>query len=613
MTEIMYPVDYSGKAPSNKIVNEQHRLTTANWTSFRFVVPKFAPFYQNELLQVRLRDDKTGTTTVLRRNIDYKESHKFMSASHSLGHRLYGGISILNKKLVGTLIITYQTLGGPWLIDADKIAEIIADNLNNPLALSWEQVAELPYAFPPINHDFDLVNTVGYEGVIDALNQLNGSMLAAKSKQYTDHILDFNNPHMTTKTHVGLGNVPNYAAATLEDFNAAKPNMFVTTNILRQAVISILESQMGGDEEDPNAENPYLDHINSIANPHKTTAAQVGAYTKAEVDTRIAAHANLKNNPHGVTASQVGAYTKAEADTLFATKASLNTHINQTNAHNVTAGTVGAYTKAEVDAKITVLTNSVNAHAALKNNPHGVTAAQVGSYTKAEVDAKFSAGARATTLVYGVTKVASDAEADAGTDRFLSMTPYTVARRILNQRVATASLTGVVKMSSNANIMTADPTTAGTPFIAVSTGAFKNWFENSALATQSTRGLTQFATADEAQQGTITNKAISPATMKSMTQFSKASNGYRISPDGFIEVWGTVAIPGSGSGNTARNTTVNFPVVFPNACLNVSLTVMAYSSLSSGIDLALVSSTKTNMVVRAFYSGATVQYRAVGY
>ena len=547
MTEIMYPVDYSGKAPSNKIVNEQHRLTTANWTSFRFVVPKFAPFYQNELLQVRLRDDKTGTTTVLRRNIDYKESHKFMSASHSLGHRLYGGISILNKKLVGTLIITYQTLGGPWLIDADKIAEIIADNLNNPLALSWEQVAELPYAFPPINHDFDLVNTVGYEGVIDALNQLNGSMLAAKSKQYTDHILDFNNPHMTTKTHVGLGNVPNYAAATLEDFNAAKPNMFVTTNILRQAVISILESQMGGDEEDPNAENPYLDHINSIANPHKTTAAQVGAYTKAEVD-----------------------------------------------------------------AKITVLTNSANAHAALKNNPHGVTAAQVGSYTKAEVDAKFTAGARATTLVYGVTKVASDAEADAGTDRFLSMTPYTVARRILNQRVATASLTGVVKMSSNANIMTADPTTAGTPFIAVSTGAFKNWFENSALATQTTRGLTQFATADEAQAGTITNKAISPATMKSMTQFSKATNGYRISPDGYIEVWGRAAVNGDIKPGVTRNTSITFHRAFTNACLNVTISPMTSSS-SGNWNFAVISISKTAFVVKGTQDAATLMYYAVGY
>ena len=37
---------------------------------------------------------------------------------------------------------------------------------------------------------------------------------------------------------------------------------------------------------------------------------------QAEADAKVAAHANLKTNPHAVTAAQVGAYTKAEADTL---------------------------------------------------------------------------------------------------------------------------------------------------------------------------------------------------------------------------------------------------------------------------------------------------------
>lgn len=56
-------------------------------------------------------------------------------------------------------------------------------------------------------------------------------------------------------------------------------------------------------------------HIADItSNPHKVTAAQIGAYNKAEIDALVnqykalvSAHASRKDNPHAVTAAQVGA------------------------------------------------------------------------------------------------------------------------------------------------------------------------------------------------------------------------------------------------------------------------------------------------------------------
>ena len=70
-------------------------------------------------------------------------------------------------------------------------------------------------------------------------------------------------------------------------------------------------------------------HVNDFENPHKVTAEQVGAYTKAEAMTEIEvyvsnemgiiygdldAHTASENNPHNVTAEQVGTYTKGEID-----------------------------------------------------------------------------------------------------------------------------------------------------------------------------------------------------------------------------------------------------------------------------------------------------------
>lgn len=58
-------------------------------------------------------------------------------------------------------------------------------------------------------------------------------------------------------------------------------------------------------------------HTANFNNPHKTTAAQLNAYTKAEIDAllntlqgNLDTHANNKNNPHGTTAALAGAVPK---------------------------------------------------------------------------------------------------------------------------------------------------------------------------------------------------------------------------------------------------------------------------------------------------------------
>lgn len=97
------------------------------------------------------------------------------------------------------------------------------------------------------------------------------------------------------------------------------------------------------------------DHLNDAGNPHNVTAAQSGAYTKAETDSQIAAavtaHESKTDNPHKVTAVQTGAYTIEQTNTQIAT--AVAAHAGRTdNPHGVTAAQVGAYTKAETEAQI---------------------------------------------------------------------------------------------------------------------------------------------------------------------------------------------------------------------------------------------------------------------
>ncbi|WP_062120560.1 hypothetical protein [Aureimonas sp. AU40] len=90
------------------------------------------------------------------------------------------------------------------------------------------------------------------------------------------------------------------------------------------------------------------------------------AATRAE-GADISGHGANTNNPHKVTAAQVGAYSKEEADTRTGEL-----------AYTKTAADGRFYTKEEIDAVKTAWDKALSDHTANKSNPHAVTKAQVG-------------------------------------------------------------------------------------------------------------------------------------------------------------------------------------------------------------------------------------------
>ncbi|MEY0278603.1 hypothetical protein AB7W07_01470 [Providencia rettgeri] len=177
----------------------------------------------------------------------------------------------------------------------------------------------------------------------------------------------------------------------------------------------------------------------------RLTAGDVGAYTKAEADTKIAdakkAGTDANTNANGrvptsrkingkplttdisLTAGDVSAYTKTEADTKIADAKKAGTDAN-TNADgrvptsrkingkplttdiSLTAGDVSAYTKTETDTKIadakkagTDANTNANGRVPTSRKINGkplttdvnLVAGDISAYTKAETDAKIQA------------------------------------------------------------------------------------------------------------------------------------------------------------------------------------------------------------------------------
>lgn len=199
-----YPFDPTGKKVTNKIVGEQHALTSSNYRDFHFIVPKLAPYFADSL-RAMFRDTQ-GNLRNLVPGVDFQHTHWFVAASRACAAPVYGSISFYDLNLVGTVIIDYQTVGGIWVQDAAKIAQILSDRLHNPRTTAWDQVVDMPVSFPVIDHEWNLQDMVGMSDVTLKLTAIATAIRSNQLDGLSGHMAA-RNPHRTTAADVGAYNM----------------------------------------------------------------------------------------------------------------------------------------------------------------------------------------------------------------------------------------------------------------------------------------------------------------------------------------------------------------------------------------------------------------------
>lgn len=323
----VFPLDPTGTLASNKITSEYHVFTEANWRSYHFIVPKKGPYFEDSL--VIKYTNPANEVLPLRLGIDWVPSYWFLGASRACAKNIYGGITFLNTKLNGHVEITYQTIGGEWVLDEGAIAEILANKLNNPLTTTWEVIANVPKVFPPEPHDWNLVDMVGAKDLNDSLQEI-VELLRTKSEEgITGHINDTNNPHRVTKAQVGLGSVSNLPILPANKYSDKTNNYYITPMSLNGILTNGIMTDFNNFKALRN-------------NPHHVTAAQAGTYSKQEIN-------NLLSNKLDTTAIAFDTqrfagmtFQEVKANILTGTAANSNMIAGRTYSELVAAVTTEA-------------------------------------------------------------------------------------------------------------------------------------------------------------------------------------------------------------------------------------------------------------------------------
>lgn len=239
MATINYPYDPSGIAATNLITDELRSVQPpADINQASFVIPLKGPFFV-ESLKVFTAQNKQGTQLLEGR--DFFITHEFVAGTNWLGKPLAGGIAFTNALYTGNIYLTYQTLGGDFVVNDVSILENITRKLYADVRfVTWDQLSGVPSAFPPDAHQHPVTDIKTLADVVTSLNAIAAALVGSMDDDTAggadtaalslirQHLSSTSGAH--TPQAVGLGNVSNYATASEEDAVANRYDRFMTPN-----------------------------------------------------------------------------------------------------------------------------------------------------------------------------------------------------------------------------------------------------------------------------------------------------------------------------------------------------------------------------------------------
>lgn len=219
----------------NRIKNEV--IKTSKENTRREFVPRYAPFFSRNF-SIR----KKGTNTPLVLGTDYVFAHTFDRFITKFNRNVFGSVILLKPFLNEELIIDYDTIGGPFVLDENAFIELATGILANPREAQWEHLVNVPTEWPPEPHEHPADQTYDYLEMVTALRSLVIAINTDPTKfdaidLIKEHIKQpLPKAHKALKEDVGLGDVSNLAPASKEDLKGNSGNLVVTVEILKEAL-----------------------------------------------------------------------------------------------------------------------------------------------------------------------------------------------------------------------------------------------------------------------------------------------------------------------------------------------------------------------------------------
>ena len=175
VTAVVLPYDPTGLALTNLIISEVHPINEYTLLNLNLIIPNAGPIFLIGLMVTHT--DTLGVTTVMTEGNDYTMSMLYDAATMTMASPIYGGLFILNSTLTGTITISYQSLGGPWVMSRSDIVNSLLNNNFDPRVIFFDSVAVTAPTFPALVEGFSVSNNVSQKNLLTEFSSMVSSIL----------------------------------------------------------------------------------------------------------------------------------------------------------------------------------------------------------------------------------------------------------------------------------------------------------------------------------------------------------------------------------------------------------------------------------------------------
>lgn len=203
------PFDPTGKSLYNKIIGESKSVSLIPGRTHLFVVPLKGPFFSESL--VIKYTPVSGAERVLTEGVDYALGFQFAEATRRVNAPIYAAIEFNDLTLNGSVTYSYQSIGSDYETSSVTIASIESTSLADPVFTTWESVTSMPIV-PVVDFPWTSVNITNVQRAVEELAKVGivAHLRPAFLPEPDETVF------VPTAQEVGLGQVPNYPPATLQ-------------------------------------------------------------------------------------------------------------------------------------------------------------------------------------------------------------------------------------------------------------------------------------------------------------------------------------------------------------------------------------------------------------
>lgn len=309
---IVHVFDETGTLPENYVENEVRYPADGDR---RAVVARFGSFFINGF---NLRDG--NNQTVPKEKYQYALYRGELSAK--IGQDVIGGVIVLDSTIAGPFYMDYHAVGGPWGVSNELIIEMYQKLTGDDRPIAWPDILGKPDAYKPAHHFQDIGDLYGAEYWVEAIERLTNAFLMGDNASHDEIWRRIDEVYKELKQDIFDLNVSlrAYIAQQVAILNAridaldqrltnVRAELLAADAAINQRITTV-QAQL---QASINSVSSALSaHVGNTANPHQTTAAQVGAYTIAQIDAKFLALNNLltgyvrKNVPEELALSSGG-------------------------------------------------------------------------------------------------------------------------------------------------------------------------------------------------------------------------------------------------------------------------------------------------------------------